>query len=118
MYSPIEATLICYGLEQDENGYDVVKELKKTEVFVVLKSVGYREYYTALEAGIRPSKVAVLYALEYEESFINGKAPSHMRIGEELYRIEREYQTDMDRTELTLVLDTRNEEGVVLNGND
>lgn len=111
MYSPIEATLICYGLGQDEYGYDRVAELKKTEVFVILKSVAYREYYTALEAGIRPTKIAVLYAQEYEDSFIGGKAPSHLKIGNDIYRIEREYQTDMDRTELTLVQDIRNEEG-------
>lgn len=111
MHSPIEATLICYGLEQDEYGYDRVVELKETDVFVILKSVAFKEYYSALAVGIEPMKTAVLYAQEYEESFINGKAPSHLKIGDVIYRIQRDYQTDMDRTELTLVQDVRNEEG-------
>lgn len=113
MYSPIEAKLICYSLEQDESGYDKVVIKKETEVFVTLKSVSYREFYTALEIGIRPTKVAMMYTLEYEESFIDGKAPSHIIIQDILYRIEREYQTDMDHTELTLVRDDRNGEGEV-----
>lgn len=109
MYSPIDAKLLCYSLEQNENGYDEVVVLKETEVFVTLKSVSYSEYYKALEVGISPTKVAIMYANEYEEAFIDGKAPSHILIGDELYRIVREYQTDMDHTELTLQRDNRNE---------
>lgn len=113
MYSPIEATLICYGLEQNENGYDEVVVKKETEVFVTLKSVRYSEFYTALATGIKPVKVAVMYAMEYEESFYEGKAPSHLKCQDTLYKITREYQTDMDHTELTLEYDNRNGEGVI-----
>lgn len=118
MYSPIEARLICYSTEQNENGYDEVVIKKETEVFVTLKSVGYNEYYKAYEVGIKPRYVAMMYAQEYEESFYEKKAPSHIVIDDILYRIVREYQTDIDHTELTLEMDTRNEEGETNNGND
>lgn len=118
MYSPIEAKLICYATEQDENGYDKVVVKKETEVFVTLKSVGYTEYYKAYEVGIKPRVVAMMYAQEYEESFYERKAPSHCIIDGILYQIVREYQTDIDHTELTLAIETRNEEGVITDGND
>ena len=112
MYSPTEAKLICYSTEQNDNGYDEVVVKKETEVFVTLKSVSYREYYTALEVGIKPSKICVMYEQEYRESFYENKPPSHIVIDVILYLIQREYQNDIDHVELTLVMDTRNGEGM------
>lgn len=114
MYSPIEATLLCYATEQNENGYDAEVVKKKTEVFVTLKSVSYNEFYKAYEVGIKPRLIAVMYAQEYEESFYEKKAPSHIVIDDVPYIIVREYQTDIDHTELTLEMDNRNE----VNAND
>ena len=111
MYSPIEAKLICYATEQTDNGYEEVIVKKETEVFVTLKSVGYNEFYKAYEVGIHPKVVAMMYAMEYEGAFYEKKAPSHIIVDDVLYRIVREYQTDMDHVELTLEEDTRNGEG-------
>lgn len=109
MYSPIEATLICYSTEQNENGYDEIKIQKQTEIYTTLKSVSYNEFYKAYEVGIKPRLIAVMYAVEYEEAFYNGKPPSHIVIENIPYIIVREYQNDIDHIELTLEMDNRNE---------
>lgn len=109
MYSPIEATLLCYQTEQNENGYDVEVTKKRTEVFITLKSVAHTEFYEALRAGISPRLIAMMYAQEYEESFFEKNPPTHMIIDDVPYKIVREYQTDIDHTELTLERDERNE---------
>lgn len=109
MYSPIEATLLCYQTEQNDNGYDVEVTKKKTEVFVTLKSIAHTEFYEALRAGIKPRLIAMMYVQEYEEAFFEKNPPTHIVIDNVPYRIVREYQTDIDHTELTLEREERNE---------
>lgn len=108
MYISAECSLIAYERTQDQDGYDVLVE-HKTDMFCSMTSVSHREYYEALQAGVKPVAVIVVNAWEYEEAWYNNYPPEKAIVNEHYYRIERAYRTDIDHYELTLTYDMKDE---------
>lgn len=106
MIVPKLITLISYTKSIDADGYET-KTPKETQVFSNVSSVKHSEFYEAMQAGIRPSVMATVYVQEYNEAFSNAYAPEHCLMDGILYRIVREYQTDIDHTQLTLEKEMR-----------
>lgn len=103
----IEITLISYERHQDADGYETLTE-KRTEVFGLEKSVSYKEFYKAMESGIKPTLVVAMYRTEWEDAWSGEYAPEHCIVNGIKYRIIREYSTDLYHSELTLAQEVHN----------
>lgn len=107
MYDLVDAKLYAYKLTRDSAGYNEA-QVKETEVFAKIKSVKYNEFYQAFAIGIKPSLIASVDSLDYNEAFYDGNEPSRMLIDGCYYKIIRAYSDMLDYTELTLERDIRN----------
>ena len=107
MYNHIEVTLVAFERTQDTDGYEVLVPYE-TVLVGFEKSVKYNEFYTALQAGIKPTRVVFLYNLEYEEAYHNGNEPEVCIIDGIRHKIVRVYSTDAYRCEITLEKEMHN----------
>ena len=105
-YIPCECKLIAFSKGQDADGYTEYTP-HDTDMFCAMSSVNHREYYEALQAGIKPVCTIVVNAWEYEESFYRLNPPEKAEINGIRYKIERAYRTDLDHYELTLSYDQK-----------
>lgn len=78
---------------RDADGYPVPTETK-TEIFAKVKSVRRAEFYEALRSGISATIIFEVFAHDY-----NGERK--VEYDGTHYKVERAYQTTLDRLELT-----------------
>lgn len=92
IYSDV-ITLIAESTSQDEDGYQIATETA-TEIYADVKSVKRTEFYDALRSGITETAVFTIFIHDYDKQRLidyNGIR----------YKVERVYQTGLDRAELT-----------------
>lgn len=85
-------TVIATG-EKDANGYTIDRDVKN-EVFCEVKSPGRSEFYAAMKADMKVSKIFIVSDIDYAgetELIYDGKR----------YKVEKEYPAGMDKIELT-----------------
>lgn len=85
-------TVIATG-EKDDNGYTIDRD-GKNEVFCEVKSPGRSEFYAAMKADMKVSKIFIVSDIDYAgetELIYDGKR----------YKVEKEYPAGMDKIELT-----------------
>lgn len=92
IYSDV-ITLIAETTAQDADGYQTVTETA-TEIYADILSVKRTEFYEALRSGITAAIVFRVFAHDYDGQ----RLVDYCGIR---YKVERAYQTTLDRTELT-----------------
>lgn len=86
-------TLIAEATGQDTDGYQAAVPTK-TEIYANVKSVRRTEFYEALRSGITAAVVFDIFAHDYDGQRL-------IEYDGEVYKVERAYQTKIDRLELT-----------------
>lgn len=86
-------TLIAETTTQDADGYQRTTETA-AEVYANVKSVKRSEFYEALRSGITETIVFEIFAHDYDKQRL-------IDYGGTRYKVERVYQTTLDRVELT-----------------
>ncbi len=91
-------TLIKKNTELDEDGVPVDKEDTKTEVYCRVGSIYEKEFYDALQAGIKAQYKVVVFAYDYNDE-------TTVELEGTIYSVYRRYFTG-DNIELYLRSDT------------
>lgn len=83
------------GYETNESGFEKIEDIKETEIFAGVKSVGRTEYYEALRSGMKVSIAFVISPDDFKlaEEVVNGKKikPSKVVYEDTIYLIRRTY---------------------------
>lgn len=88
-----ELTLIGFTITQDEIRQDI-ETPSNTTILCGLKSIGRNEFYSAAQAGLRPSITFVIHGYEY-----NGE--TKVKFSGHEYNVIRTYEVDFEELELT-----------------
>ncbi len=101
----IEAVLIYKNQVADSCGFDTEEE-QRYEIFANMKSVKRTEFYSAMQAGLKPSISIITRIEDYEQTkHIVNKKPIYaqaVEIDGAEYKIIRTYYKDTGTIELTL----------------
>lgn len=87
-----ELTLIGTVIEKDEIEQDI-EVPTYTTILCTLKSIGRNEFYSAAQAGLRPSITFVIHKYEYE-------GQKRIRFEGQEYKVLRTYSEDFEELEL------------------
>lgn len=79
--------------EKDVNGYTVDREIKN-EVFCKVKSPGRSEFYAAMKADMKVSKIFVVSDIDYA-------GETQLIYDGDRYKVEKVYPAGLDEIELT-----------------
>lgn len=93
------------GRTRNRNGFEIGEECQENEIFAEVKSVGRTEYYDALRAGVKTSRIFDVHPEDYQMGCIvkNNKTyrPSRVIYEGTEYRIGRTYCKSIDSMEIT-----------------